>query len=72
MARLELIDAETGAHIELSVDKCTQALHRGVRRIFPTAANGANRSGGRYVGIPTTRRLEEAIFDSLMRVGGIQ
>lgn len=70
---LDLIDAETGAHIELSVDASarkhyTEAFDEYSRRLQMVA----NRSGGRYVGIPTTALLEEAIFDSLMRVGGIQ
>ena len=70
---LDVVDAETGAHLELAVDasarqQYTEAFDDYSRRL----QNVANRSGGRYVGIPTTASIEEAIFDSLMRVGGIQ
>lgn len=70
---LDLIDAETGTHVELSVDgsarkQYTEAFDEYSRRL----QNLANRSGGRYVGIPTTTLIEEAIFDSLMRAGGIE
>jgi len=70
---LELVDAETGTLVELSVDakarrQYTEAFDLHARRLQDLA----NRSGGRYVGLPTATPIEEAIFDSLMRVGAIQ
>jgi hypothetical protein len=70
---LDLVDAETGAHVELSIDgnarkQYTEAFDTYAKRLQTLA----NRSGGRYVGLPTTTSIHEAIFDSLMRVGAIQ
>ncbi len=70
---LDLVDAETGAHVELAVDanarrQYTEAFDNYSKRLQTVAV----RSGGRYVGLPTTTSVDEAIFDSLMRVGAIQ
>ena len=70
---LELIDAETGSHMEMDLDS-------GARARYTTAFDGyarrlqvmAQRNGGRYVGFPTAMPLEDAIFGSIIRAGGLQ
>lgn len=70
---LELEDAETGARLEIALDK---AAAESYREAFDAHARKlsdlANRTGGRYVGLSTDQGIEEAIFDSLMRVGAVQ
>ena len=70
---LELEDAETGAHAELSFDADSRAMYRaafdeycqGVRRV-------ALRNGGRYVGLPTGLPVDEAIFGPLIHSGAVE
>lgn len=70
---LELIDAETGSHMEMDLDS-------GARARYTTAFDAyarrlqvmAQRNGGRYVGFPTAMPLEDAIFGSIIRAGGLQ
>lgn len=70
---LELIDAETGSHMEMDLDS-------GVRARYTTAFDEyarrlqvmAQRNGGRYVGFPTAMPLEDAIFGPIIRAGGVQ
>lgn len=70
---LELIDSETGGRIELSVDAEARDQYRTAFDLYSHRLQDlANRSGGRYVGLPTSILIEDAIFDSLMRVGAIQ
>lgn len=70
---VELTDAETGDRLELALD---QEARAGYTRAFDAYAGAlsalAARTGGRYVGLPTTTQLEEAIFGALMRAGGVQ
>ncbi len=69
---LELEDAETGQHIELSFDSDARAMYtaafdeyaQGLRRV-------ALRNNGRYVGLPTDVPLDEAIFGPLTRGGAL-
>lgn len=70
---LELTDSETGERIAISVDEAarlsyTKAFDAYAARI----ADIANRTGGRYAGLPADTSIEEAVFGSLMRTGGIQ
>ena len=68
---IELVDAESGAHVRLMVDRqaCrsyTEAFDRHcaeVRRL-------ALRNGGRYAGLGTGIPIEEAIFGPLMLIEG--
>ncbi len=70
---LELEDSETGQHVELSFDTDARALYRttfdeyaqGLRRV-------ALRNNGRYVGLPTSISVDEAIFGPLVRSGAME
>ncbi|MGH9630766.1 MAG: DUF58 domain-containing protein [Bryobacteraceae bacterium] len=70
---LELVDAETGSRLEMSLDAdariaYTAAFDEFARRLQAVA----HRNGGRYAGLPTTVQLEDAVFGPLARTGGIQ
>jgi uncharacterized protein (DUF58 family) len=71
--RLELVDAETGAVQRLDFDA---AARRGYTSAFDEHARSLQRaaaaSGGRYVGLPTSIPLEEAIFGPLARARGVE
>jgi hypothetical protein len=70
---LELEDAETGVHVELAFDAGARAQYteafdahaQHVRRL-------ALRNSGRYVGIPTSVPIEDALFGPLVRSGAIE
>ena len=64
---------ETGATLEIGFDppareKYTAAFDAYARRIQRVAL----RNSGRYIGLPTSTTIEEAVFGSLARSGGIQ
>jgi uncharacterized protein (DUF58 family) len=70
---LDLIDAETGDHMEMDLDvgsraSYTAAFDEYARRLQVMA----QRNGGRYVGLPTAMPLEDAIFGPIIRAGGVQ
>jgi uncharacterized protein (DUF58 family) len=70
---LDLVDAETGARLEIDANEetrraYTQAFDEFARRLQALAM----RTGGRYVALPTNTTVEEAIFGPMMRVGGLQ
>ncbi|HEV2689524.1 MAG TPA: DUF58 domain-containing protein [Bryobacteraceae bacterium] len=71
--KLELVDAETGSMLEIGFDDDTR---RGYTEAFDQFAKGIQRIGlrnsGRYVGLSTATAIEEAIFGSLARSGGVQ
>lgn len=70
---LELADAETGQTLELDFDAGARARYTEafdeyasqVRRI-------ALRHGGRYVGVPTSTPVEDAVFGPLIRARGVE
>lgn len=69
---IELVDAETEARLDMALDEearrnYTAAFDDYSRRLQETA----QRTGGRYAGLPTTEPLEDAIFGPLMRAGGV-
>jgi uncharacterized protein (DUF58 family) len=70
---LDLIDAETGVHLEIDANDETR---RAYRQAFDDYARKlqtvAMRTGGRYVGLSADINVEEAIFGEMMRVGGLQ
>ena len=70
---LELLDVETGSKLEIALDKAAIETYREAFDAYSRRLNDlANRTGGRYVGISTDQGVQEAIFDSLMRVGAVQ
>jgi uncharacterized protein (DUF58 family) len=70
---LELLDAETGSKMEIALDKAAIGRYREAFDAYSRRLSDlANRTGGRYVGISTDQGVQEAIFDSLMRVGAVQ
>jgi uncharacterized protein (DUF58 family) len=70
---LELEDAETGARMELASDRPVLAAYTEAFDSYSRKLNDlANRTGGRYISLPSSMRVEEAIFDSLMRIGVLQ
>ncbi|MGH9663702.1 MAG: DUF58 domain-containing protein, partial [Bryobacteraceae bacterium] len=70
---LELEDAESGMKLEVAFD--TEARHR-YTEAFDIYAQSlqriAHRNSGRYVGLPIEIAIEDAIFGSIARTGGIQ
>jgi uncharacterized protein (DUF58 family) len=70
---LDLEDAETGARMELAADQPVLNAYTEAFDLHSRKLNDlANRTGGRYVALPSSMRVEEAIFDSLMRVRVVQ
>jgi hypothetical protein len=68
-----LIDAETGDRLEIALDeKAREGYANAFDDYSRRLSDLANRTGGRYAGLPTSMQLEEAIFDALMRVGVVQ
>ncbi len=70
---LELVDAESGARIEIGLDagareRYTEAFDEYARRLQLLA----NRHGGRYVGVSSMTPLEDAIFGPLARTGAVE
>ncbi|HYP05384.1 MAG TPA: DUF58 domain-containing protein [Bryobacteraceae bacterium] len=70
---LELIDAESGAHLEMEANEETRVAYT---RAFDDYARRlqtlALRTGGRYVGLPVNTSVEDAIFGPMMRAGSMQ
>jgi len=69
---LELIDAESGEKREIEFDDQARAEYT---RAFDGFARGlqqlALRGGGRFVSFPTSKTLEEVLFDSMVRTRGV-
>jgi uncharacterized protein (DUF58 family) len=69
---LDLVDAETGGHLQISADAAGLAAYT---RKFDEYADSiqrlALRNSGRYVGISTSMPVEEAIFGPLIRSRGV-
>ena len=70
---LELVDAEKGMRLEVAFDAHAR---RRYTEAFDTYAQSlqrvAYRNSGRYVGLPTTIAIEDAIFGPVARTGGVQ
>ncbi len=69
---MELVDAESGQLLRLALDdnsrrQYTQQFDNYADEILKLA----QRNGGRYVALPTSTSLEEAIFGSLVRIEGV-
>ena len=71
--QLDLTDAESGATLEIGFDAASRASYTAA---FDEYARGIQRVGlrnsGRYVGLSTSTAIEDAVFGSLVRTGGIQ
>lgn len=70
---LELIDAETGEPLEMSLDEearsqYTASFDEYARRLQAIA----HRTGGRYVGLATNTPVEDAVFGAMMKTGGFE
>jgi len=69
---LELEDAETGQHVELSFDSDARAQYVAAFDQYAQALRRvALRNNGRYVGVPTEVPVEDAIFGPLTRGGAL-
>src|SRR5690242_11572851 len=69
---LELEDAETGQRVELAFDRDARAQYTAAFDHHADAVrNIAERNGGRYVGVPTSLPVEQAIFGPLVRSGAV-
>ncbi|MEO8025035.1 MAG: DUF58 domain-containing protein [Bryobacteraceae bacterium] len=69
---LQLEDAETGQHLELSFDAKARAAYTASFDAYSrNIEKMALRIGGRYVGLPASTSIEDAIFGSLARAGVI-
>jgi hypothetical protein len=69
---LEIQDAETGQLVELSFDReareqYTAAFDEYAERV----RRAAERSGGRYIGVPTSLPVDQAIFGPLVNTGAV-
>jgi uncharacterized protein (DUF58 family) len=70
---LELEDAETGMHVELSFDSDARAMYtQAFDEYAQTLRRVALRNNGRYVGLPTDVPVDEAIFGPLIHHGALQ
>jgi uncharacterized protein (DUF58 family) len=70
---LELEDAETGQHAELSFDSDARVQYTAAFDEFSQALRRvAARNNGRYVGLPTDVPVDEAIFGPLVRAGAVE
>jgi uncharacterized protein (DUF58 family) len=70
---MELIDSETGDRLEIALDEKARASYTDAFDDYSRRLSDlANRTGGRYAGVPTSMQLEDAIFGALMRVGAVQ
>jgi uncharacterized protein (DUF58 family) len=69
---LELHDAETGAVLKLDFDDGARERYTSAFDEYRSRIESiAQRSGGRYAGIPVSEPLDNVIFGDLVRAGGI-
>jgi len=69
---LDLEDAETGTRVQLAFDDSARAAYTTAFDDYALQLrNVALRNGGRYVGLPTSIPIEEAIFGPIVRAGAI-
>lgn len=69
---MELVDAETGDVVTVGLnDDSRNAYTADFDRYSEQIRKLAQRNGGRYVGIPASIPLEEAVFGSLVRSQGV-
>jgi uncharacterized protein (DUF58 family) len=69
---LDLVDAETQATMRLQFDEAARERYtRAFDEYCESIRHIAARSGGRYVGLPITLPIEDALFGSMVRARGI-
>jgi uncharacterized protein (DUF58 family) len=69
---LELEDAETGQKVELAFDRDARAQYTAAFDAYAEKVRHvAQRSGGRYLGIPSSVPVEQAIFGPLVDTGAV-
>lgn len=69
---LELEDAETGLKVELAFDNDARAQYTaGFDAHAELVRKVAERNSGRYVGVPTSIPIEQAIFGPLVKSGAV-
>ncbi|MEO5924680.1 MAG: DUF58 domain-containing protein [Bryobacteraceae bacterium] len=69
---LELEDAETGEKVELAFDKDARTQYTAAFDAYAEKVRHvAQRSGGRYLGIPSSVPVEQAIFGPLVDTGAV-
>lgn len=70
---LDLEDAETGEKLELSFDDTTRGAYiQAFDGYASVLERVALRNGGRYVGLPTTMAIEDAIFGPMVKGMGVR
>lgn len=70
---LELVDAESGTRLEMAFDADAQRRYTEAFDLYAQSLQRiAHRNNGRYVGLPVNITIEDAIFGSIARTGGIQ
>jgi hypothetical protein len=69
---VDLIDAESGGHLRIQVDADARSRYTEAFDIFAEGVKEvALRNNGKYVGLPTSMPLEEAIFGTMVRARSI-
>ena len=69
---LELEDAETGQKVELAFDRDARAQYTAAFDIHAAHIRTvAERNNGRYVGLPSSTPIEQAIFGPLVKSGAV-
>jgi uncharacterized protein (DUF58 family) len=70
---LDLVDAESGMHLEMALDEASRAQYTAEFDAWSRHLQMlAQRNGGRYVGLSTGTPLEDAIFGPVLRSGTVQ
>ncbi len=70
---LELVDAESGARVDLNFDREARSRYTAGFDAYAGALRSlALRHGGRFVSVSTSTPVEEAVFGSLVASGGVE
>jgi uncharacterized protein (DUF58 family) len=70
---MELIDAETGTHVKIALDDDARAAYtEGFDEHCAQIRKLALRNGGRYVGLPVSMSIEDAIFGPMVAARSVQ
>ncbi|MBM3784252.1 MAG: DUF58 domain-containing protein [Acidobacteria bacterium] len=70
---IEIEDAETGASVKMNFDEGARLAYTEAFDQYARALRElTQRKGGRYVGLPTTMPVEQAIFGTFLQARGLQ